>query len=205
MKPTPLFLLLSLASFSVANAAVEVRGQLVQVREKDEDGKPKPSAAASRAPGPKPVDQNKALEITVRNQSNKPESVTVRYWFVGRDAKTSKMALLDGGESQINLKPNGIEVVTSEPVKSSYTPRPVFLQTAQKPAGGKTGGGAAAGAAAPKDASGTRISGHAVQVIKEGKVIGQDIMDDAIKNLIGSEGNKPGALFKAEKPEKADN
>ncbi len=205
MKVTPWFLIVSLMSVSAVQAAVEVRGQLVPVREKGEDGKPKPAAAPSRGAGPKPIEQKRALEVTVRNQSNKPESaLTVRYWFVGRDAKTSKLTLLDGGESQINLKPNGTEVITSEPVKSSYTPRPVFLQPVAKAgAGGKAGGGAAAGAAAPKDASGTRISGHAVQVIKEGKVIGSDVMDDAIKTLIGSDGTKPGALFKAEKSDKA--
>ena len=58
-------------------------------------------------------------------------------------------------------------------------------------------------AAPPKEATGTRISGYAVQVIKEGKVIGSDIMDDSIKMLTGSDGTTPGPLFKAEKPQKA--
>ena len=199
MRLSPWFLLLNLFSLTAVQATVEVRSQLVSVHEKGEDGRPKAAAAGGR--GPKPIEQNRALEVTVRNQSNNPESgITVRYWFLGRDAKTSKVALLEGGESQLNLKPNGIGVVTSDAVKSSYTPRPVFVQPAAKAA---KGGRPPASAAPPKEATGTRISGYAVQVIKEGKVIGSDIMDDSIKMLIGSDGTTPGPLFKAEKPQKA--
>ena len=199
VKTPAWFLLLNLLPLTAAQAGVEVRGQLVPVHEKGEDGRPKP--AAGRGPGPKPIEQNRALEVTVRNQSNKPESgITVRYWFVGRDAKTSKATLLDGGESQISLQPNGIGVVMSGPVKSSYTPRPVFVQPVARAAKGPK---PPTSAAAPKEATGTRISGYAVQVIKEGKVIGSDIMDESIKLLIGSDDTTPGALFKAEKPEKA--
>ncbi len=197
MRMRPWFLLVSLMSFSAAQAALEVHGQLVAVREKAEAGTPKPEAG--RGGGPKPIEQSRVLEVTVHNQVNKPESsVTVRYWFLGRDAKTSKLTLLDGGESQINLRPNGTEMITSKPVKSTWTPRPVFVQPAAK--GGKPAPGAAA--TAPKDGMGTRISGYAVQVIKDGKVIGSDGMDDAIKTLVGSDGTTPGALFKAEKSDK---
>jgi hypothetical protein len=202
MKTYPWILLLALLSFSPTHAAVEVRGNLAPAREKGEDGKPKASAPAGRSAGPKPIEQNRVLEVTVRNQSSKPEAgITVRYWFVGRDAKTSKLVLLDGGESQINLKPNGTEIITSEQVKSKWTPRPAFVQPPARTSNGRPATGS--GAPPPKEATGTRISGHAVQVIQDGKVIASDVMDDSIKKLIGSDGNKPGPLFKAEKSEAA--
>jgi hypothetical protein len=36
-------------------------------------------------------------------------------------------------------------------------------------------------------------------------VIAENVQDQSIKTLIGSEGNKPGPLFSIERPEKADN
>lgn len=202
MRITPLFLLAAFWCFSSAQAAVEVHGTLVPAREKTEDGKSKPPAVTGRGTGPKPIEQNRVLEMTVRNQSSKPEGgITVRYWFVGRDAKTSKLVLLDGGESQVNLKPNGTEVIRSEQVKSTWTPRPSFVQPARAAKGARPAADSAP--PAPKEATGTRIAGHAVQLIREGKVIAADIMDDSIKTLIGSDGTKPGPLFKAEKAEAA--
>jgi hypothetical protein len=202
MRIFPWIFPLALLFFSTTHAAVEVRGTLVPAREKGEDGKPKPSAPAGRGGGPKPIEQNRVLEVTVRNQGSKPEAgITVRYWFVGRDAKTSKLVLLDGGESQINLRPNGTEIITSEQVKSKWTPRPAFVQPPARTSNGKPATGLAT--PPPKEATGTRISGYAVQVIHEGKVIASDVMDDSIKKLIGSDGNKPGPLFKADKSEAA--
>ena len=50
------------------------------------------------------------------------------------------------------------------------------------------------------EASGTKISGYAVQVInKEGKVVAESFLESGYKQLVGSDGNKPGPLFK--KPE----
>ena len=201
MRLLPLILFAPLLWVSMVQAAVDVHGTLVYAREKSDDGKPKPGAG--RGGGPKPIEQNKMLEITVRNQSSKPEGgITVRYWFVGRDAKTSKLVLLDGGESQLDLKPNGTELIRSEQVKSTWTPRPAFVQPAARASRGAKPAAASA-PPAPKEATGVRISGHAVQLIREGKVIAADIMDDSIKTLIGTDGTKPGPLFKAEKAEAA--
>lgn len=202
MKIFPLMLPLAMLSLATASASVEVHGSLVPAREKGGEGRPKAPPAAQRGGGPKPIEQNRVLEIQLRNQSSKPEpGILVRYWFVGRDAKTSKLVLLDGGESQANLKPNGSEVITSEPVKSTWTPRPSFVQA--PPGAAKGAKPAASTPPPPKEATGIRISGHAVQVIRDGKVIASDVMDDSIKTLIGSDGVTPGRLFKAEKSEAA--
>ncbi len=182
--------------------------------EKKEEKKP---AAPSRAPAagagaaPKPMVQEKYLKITVRNSSNKPEGgIVVRYWFISRDMKTMKPAILDGGETNIELKPGGTNVITSEPVKASYTQRQIFFAVtpaAGAGAGAKGGapkGGAAAPGAKPVEAGGTKIVGYGAQVIsKDGKVVAESFSEPAYKPVVGSEGTKPGPLFKAQKDDEA--
>jgi hypothetical protein len=208
MKPAPFVLFFCLSVFSTASAALDLNGELLPFRETKEPGEKAP-APMKPGPGIRPITQNKVLNVTVRNASAKPEpGVTIRYWIIGRDPKTSKPALLDGGESQLNLKGNGVEVITSKPVTATFPPPAVFKQAgaakpgapaapAPKPPAGEEGK-----AVAP---TGLRIAGFAIQAIREGKVIAENVQDQAIKTLIGSEGSKPGPLFTVEKPEKADN
>jgi hypothetical protein len=124
---------------------------------------------------------------------------------MGRDPKTSKPALLDGGEAQMNIKSNGVTVITSEPVKTTFTPPSVFRAPgAAKPAAPAPKPPAAeeGKAVAP---TGMRIAGFAIQAVKDGKVIAENVQDQSIKALIGSEGSKPGPLFSIDRPEKAEN
>ena len=53
--------------------------------------------------------------------------------------------------------------------------------------------------------TGMRIAGFAIQAVKDGKVIAENVQDQSIKALIGSEGTKPGPLFSIDRPEKAEN
>ena len=205
MKLAPLLLFACISAFSTASAVVELTGELINFREKKEPGEKAP-AAMKAAPGSRSVTQNKVLNVTVRNASARPEQgLTIRYWIIGRDPKTSKPALLDGGESQLNLRGNGVELITSTPVKVTFTNPSMFRQAgAPKPAAPapKPPAGEEGKAVAP---TGLRIAGFAIQAVKEGKVVAENVQDQAIKALIGSEGTKPGPLFSIEKPEKADN
>lgn len=209
MKLTPLVVLGTCFALSHASAKIDVTAEIVTAHEKKdsaEGGADAKKPAAPTAPGaaPKPINQEKAVAITLRNASAKPEAgVLVRYWFIGRDMKTMKNALLDGGESTTDLKPGSSIVITSEPTKSTYTQKQVFVPAAAAAKPGM-GGGAKVGLPPAKqaEASGTKISGYAVQVInKEGKVIAESFLESGYKQLIGSDGNKPGPLFK--KPEAA--
>jgi len=194
-----------LSAFSMAPAALDLTAEFTNFREKKEPGEKAP-APMKAGPGLRPITQNKVLNVTVRNASAKPEQgVTIRYWIIGRDPKTSKPALLDGGEAQLNIKRNGMEVITSLPVKTTFTPPSLFKQAgAAKPAAPapKPPAGEEGKAVAP---TGLRIAGFAIQAVKEGKVIAENVQDQTIKALIGSEGTKPGPLFSIERPEKADN
>jgi hypothetical protein len=211
MKLTALVVLGTCIALSHASAKIEVAAEIVTTHEKKdpaEGGTDAKKTASPAAPGaaPKPIAQQKAIAITVRNASPKPEAgVLVRYWFIGRDMKTMKNTLLDGGESTADLKPGSASVITSEPTKSTYTPKQVFVPAAAvKPGmgGGAKGGQPAAPPAKQAEASGTKISGYAVQVInKDGKVVAETFLESGYKQLIGSDGIKPGPLFK--KPEAA--
>jgi hypothetical protein len=85
-----LCILLAVGQFTViqAFAGVDVFAELGRsAAAKKEDGAPKAAGDAAAKGG----GQEKALSITVRNSSNKPESnLTVRYWYFGRDMKTMK-------------------------------------------------------------------------------------------------------------------
>lgn len=201
MKFTPVFLAVSLLVAANASASIEVKAELVNSAEKKEAGAPDAKDDAAKGAGAagaaaKGVSQEKALKITIHNASAKPEAgLIVRYWFIGRDMKTMKAALLDGGESNTDLKPNGTNIVTSDAVKSSYTMRSSFAAK-----GGDAKGGAKP---TPAEAGGTKISGYGAQVIKADKVVAQFFSEPAYQSVVGSQGNKPGPLFKAAKPDDA--
>ncbi|RFC42620.1 MAG: hypothetical protein DVB28_001825 [Verrucomicrobia bacterium] len=213
MNLAPLLLLTSLLAVSQASARIDVAAEFVKPGDKKDPSEPAADSKKTPAPAPaaagaapKPVNQEKALSISLHNASSKMETgLLVRYWLIGRDMKTMKNSLLDGGEVTTDIKPNLIAVVTSAPIKSTYTQKQIFIPPAAAAAKPGMGGGAkppAAGAAPtkPVEASGTKIAGYGVQVInKEGKVIAESFLESDYKRLVGSEGTKPGPLFK--KPE----
>ncbi len=194
MKPTPftkatvLALLSTAALFCRASAAVEVTAEVVISHEKKEASAEKEEKKPGMAP--KAAAQEKALKIAVK--SSKPESgAVVRYWFVGRDMKTNKVALLDGGESPANIKANSDEIIVSKAVKVSYQPK----SFSAKPGGAK--GAAPAGGASDS----IKLAGYGVQVIKENAVIAEFFSEPSVKQIVGSTGKAPGPLFHAPEPE----
>lgn len=192
--------LLVLAVVSVvacqANGAIDITAELaVNQQKKEAPPTDAPMAGAmTGAPAAKGTVQDKILKISVRNVGTKPEpGLTVRYWFFGRDMKANKTVVVDGAESTLNLKANGTEVILSEPVKSSYTQKTSFA-----------GGAKATQGAKPPEAGGVKIAGYGIQAIKEGKVIGERFSEGSFKQVIGSNGAKPGEPYvKPEKPEPA--
>jgi hypothetical protein len=197
MKPTPfikasvLALVSTAALFCQASAAVEVTAEVVISREKKEASAEKEEKKLGMAPKAATA-QEKGLKIAVR--SSKPESgAVVRYWFVGRDMKTNKVALLDGGESPADIKANAEEIIVTKAVKVAK-PKP---GGAAKP-GAKPGAAPAGGAGA---ADSVKLAGYGVQVIKENAVIAEVFSEPGVKQVIGSNGKTPGPLFHAPEPE----
>ncbi len=171
--------LLAVQSYASIEVATELKNAVIEKKAGDtESGQP---AAKSAQP-------EKALSITVRNTSNKPETgLTVRYWYFGRNMKTNKQDTIGGGESPVSLKPNGSEVLTGTNVQGNYVPQ-MFMK---KP-------GAPAPAPKPGDAASAgpiKVSGYGVQVIRESKVVSEYFTEPGLKTQIGSEGNQPGKAF----------
>jgi hypothetical protein len=154
-------------------------------------GKPAAGAATS---GPVAVSQNRTLKIVVRNMTSVPQNSTVRYWTIGRDMGTNKTLIMDGGEKNVSLKPNGEETLECDPVKGEFKQKPVFLVTSA--AGGARGAQGAAKPAAPVKPSGNKIVGYGIQIIREGKVVDEKFSEPSYKKLVGgTENGTPAPLF----------
>lgn len=166
-------------------AAVDVTAEMLPYREKKETA---PGEAQSTAKSMTPSksssnSQDKVISISLRNTTKKPENeLVVRYWFIGRDMKTYKASVFDGGETSAQLKPNGTLNLTSDPAKGTV------VRKAASP--GKMG-----------EATGVKIVGYGVQVIKAEKVVGEVFLESDHKKLVGAEGKKPGPFFKIVKPD----
>jgi hypothetical protein len=201
MRSTIIALLAVHFTLMHAQAFIDIMVEIVPYREKDaaaatagggpkEPAAPSPGSASTTptsatANKPKTAGDNpeKMMVVNIRNASKRYEKeLIVRYWFIGLDMKTMRPALLDGGETSAELKPNASITVTSDSVKGSV------VRTMPGP--GRLG-----------TATGMKVAGYAVQVIQKDKVIGEAYQEVAYKKLIGSEGKKPGPFFKIEKPD----
>ena len=179
-----------------AQAFIEVTAELAPYREKKESsGGTSESSGTKGGASPVPVsavstksskggdNQEKMLVIAVRNASKRFENeLIVRYWFIGRDMKTMRPVLMDGGEASADLKPNATFNLTSDPVKGTVTRKSISP--------GKLA-----------EATGVKVAGYVVQVIKGGKVIGESLQELSYKKLVGSEGKNPGPFFTVAKPD----
>lgn len=185
-----ILVLLQLVVFQ-ASAFIEVTAEIIPYREKKVAASSGSSVSAGAQP-PVPVstkpskggeNQEKVLDISVHNGSKRFENeLIVRYWFIGRDMKTFQSTLLDGGESSASLKPHETLKITSDPVKGSVTRKQISP--------GKMG-----------EATGVKVAGYAVQVIRAGKVLAEAYQESVYKKVIGSEGKNPGAFFRVDRPD----
>ena len=179
-----------------AQAFIEVTAELVPYREKKESSGGTPEGSGTKggsSPVPVPAvstksskggdNQEKMLLIAVRNASKRFENeLIVRYWFIGRDMKTMRPVLMDGGEASADLKPNATFNLTSDSVKGTVTRKSISP--------GKMA-----------EATGVKVVGYVVQTIKGGRVIGEAFQEPSYKKLVGSEGKNPGPFFKVTKPD----
>lgn len=192
MKSTLVALLALHFAVGSAHAFIEVIAEVVPYRVKKEpaEGASGSTGTGSKVPAaPVPVsavstkstkggeNQGKMLSISVRNASKRFENeLIVRYWIIGRDLKTMRPSLMDGGELSADLKPNATFTATSEAVKETASRKMASP--------GKMG-----------EATGVKVVGYGVQVIKGGKVIGEAFQESIYKKLVGSEGKTPGPFF----------
>lgn len=159
--PSLLLVLLSSVAISLGAEVSPIRmtvEQLSKTESKDKTGRDKT--------------QIRSLKITLNNNSAEAfDGLTVKYWFLGRAVTDPKTIILSEGERKSMLTPRGKDFVESE-VISKHSVEAHY-------------GAAKAGAKPTKvPASGEKISGYAVRVLKDGKVLAEYYSEPSYKALI---------------------
>ena len=124
--------------------------------------------------------QTRSLTITLQNTSKEPQNdLVVKYWFIGRDLKSKDLAVIKSGERKSSIPPSGKDMVESEDVSSTYTEAHSQVSAGKHGSGGKSGN--------PKvkkvEASGDKIAGYAVQVLKDGKIVAEAYSEPSYKSI----------------------
>ena len=151
------------------------------------------SAASTAAKGQPSAGktQTQSLKIQLDNSSTKEsfDSLVVKYWFFGHGMTEHGTKVLVEGERKASLAPRAKELVESEIVTKQSTEA-----HASAPVKGKTGGGGAgAGASNRVPATGEKLTGHAVRLMKDGKMIAEYYSDSSLKAIL----DKPAAAAPA--------
>jgi hypothetical protein len=125
--------------------------------------------------------QVRSLNINLVNNSNESfDGLEVKYWFFGRDMKSREVKVINAGERKSSLTPRAKELVESESVSSSY------VEEHYEVAKGKGGKG---GKPTKVPASGAKIMGYAVRVMKDGKVLAEYYSEPSYKERVNAATN----------------
>ena len=174
----PLFLALS------AEAAVSPIHMTVEQSNKTEAKKTAPAKSGKRTAATVPGGgtQVRSLAIKLENHSKETfNDLIVKYWFFGHDAKAHDAKPVQAGQRKSALGPNARETVESETVSIPYAPE--HLEKAKGRSGrGKSG----AGTAKKVPASGTKLTGYAVQVFNGSTIVAEEYSEESYKAKIGT-------------------
>jgi hypothetical protein len=139
--------------------------------------------------------QSRSLKITLNNGSPTAfDGLVVKYWFIGHDEGSHDSKVITAGERKSTLAPRGKDVIESEQATAHY------VEAHYPPSKGGKGGG---GAAAKIPASGEKITGHAVRVMQDAKVLAEYYSEPSLKEIVekgGTPAPKPAAGAKPAAP-----
>jgi len=129
--------------------------------------------------------QSRSLKITLNNNSAESfDGLQVKYWFFGRDMKSHDTKEITAGERKSSLAPRGKEVIESETASGTYVEQHAQAQRGGGRAG-QPGRGGRAGGVTKVQASGDKITGYAVRVMKDDKVLAEYYSEPSYKALVG--------------------
>ena len=143
--------------------------------------------------------QHRCLAIKLSNNSSElVDGLVVKYFFLGHDMKDHKIKVLKAGERKSALSPRGSEMVESEEVTLNYTE----AHTEMSKGRGKGKGGKSAAKKIP--ASGEKLVGYAVRVMRGSNVEAETYSEPSYKEIaaayapsISDAPQKPAAKKKA--------
>ena len=173
--PTPLLAVL----FAVVSARAEVSPirMLVELSTK----------TTSKPKEPHDKTQTRSLKISLDNSSPQAlDGLIVKYWFVGHPAGGHEAKVITEGERKSSLAPRGKDVVESE-VASSHLVDEHYEKAKDKYA-----------KPAKIPASGEKMTGYAVRVMKDTKVLAEYYSEPSIKDFFKDA--TPSAASAAAKP-----
>lgn len=170
MKPSSLLV----AIFSAAILAARVEAGPITIKV-EQNSKTDMKVEKGKPAGDKT--QVRSLKIQLDNNSNEAlDALSVKYWFIGRAMLGHDNKVLVEGERKSTLPPRGREVVESEEVSKKF----VEAHTEMK---GKT--------MTKVPASGDKILGYAVRVLKDGKVLAEYYSEPSYKDLVSPSEKAP--------------
>jgi len=118
--------------------------------------------------------QTRSLKISLDNNSTQTfDGLVVKYWFVGHTEGSHEAKILKEGERKSSLNPRGKDVVESEVASSHFVEE--HYQVAKGGKGGKP---------AKVPASGEKMTGYAVRVMKDTKVLAEYYSEPSVKEVI---------------------
>lgn len=163
MKISALFLAIFSATTALLHAEVNPIRLTVDLNRKVEAKVEKGKPAHDKT-------QVMSLKIQLDNNSAQAlDGLSVKYWFIGHGMTEHAAKVLVEGERKSSLTPRGRELVESEEVSKHYVEEHTEVK-------GKK--------ATKVPASGEKIVGYAVRVMKDGKVLGEYYSDLAYKALL---------------------
>jgi hypothetical protein len=125
--------------------------------------------------------QTRALRIQLDNNSSDSfDGLVVKYWFFGRTPNDSQVKVLSIGERKSSLAPRGRDVVESETISKRSVDEHM-----EPPKGGKTG------KPTKVPASGEKIIGYAVRLMKGDKVLSEAYSEPSFKAVVDSGATPP--------------
>ncbi len=125
--------------------------------------------------------QTRALRIQLDNNSSEAfDGLVVKYWFFGRTPNDSEVKVLSIGERKSTLAPRGRDVVESETISKRSVDEHI-----EPPKGGKTG------KPTKVPASGEKIVGYAVRLMKGDKVLSEMYSEPSFKAVVDSGATPP--------------
>ena len=122
--------------------------------------------------------QHRSLAIKLSNNSSEPvDGLVVKYFFLGHDMKDHKIKVLKAGERKSSLAPRGSDTVESEDIAISFTEAHTEVSKGK----GKGKGGKNTSKKIP--ASGQKITGYAVRVMKGSNVEAETCSEPSYKQI----------------------
>jgi hypothetical protein len=118
--------------------------------------------------------QSRSLKITLNNNSPTSfDGLVVKYWFIGHSEGSRESKVITAGERKSTLAARGKDVIESEQATAH------FVEAHSAAAKGGKGG-----AAAKVPASGEKITGHAVRVMQDAKVLAEYYSEPSLKDIV---------------------